>query len=277
VSLGSRTAGASQFLGLNDFFSSAAEYDDYLSSYQASRTTALGLAGTLTFDGVFGTTTVNYLAGNDLDDIATAINANAVAAAANITASVVTDGTGYRLRIADSDGNNYFLTDSGTLLNSLTIKPRDTGVVSSIAVRSDIASDPSRVSRGTLSNDPALAASDIGLTPGDKSAVQNIANRFNDNLSFTATNLIAASSSSLSGFATDIVSLNATQARGVRDEADARNILVSNLKANATSISGVNLDEEMSKMIILENAYAASARVVTVTQTLFGYLTDMIR
>jgi len=53
-------------------------------------------------------------------------------------------------------------------------------------------------------------------------------------------------------------------------------VLVDNLKVRTASISGVNLDEELSYMIILENAYAASARVVTVTQNMFDMLTRML-
>lgn len=279
VQVGSRTVGASQFLGLNDFFTSPADYDDYLGAYQANRSTALGMAGTLTFTGNFAgaPAAVNYIAGNDIDDIAAAINADAALAAANITASVIADGSGFRLRITDTDGDNFFVADSGNLVNSMSIKPRDVGVVAAIRVRNDISSDPSLISRGTSSGAAGLAPGDLALTPGDKSIVQAIANRFNDNLSFNATNLLAGTSTSLTSYAADILSLNSTQARAVQDAHQARDVLVANLRVNTSAISGVNLDEEMSTMIVLENAYAASARVITVTEELFGYLTDMVR
>ena len=279
VQLGSRTVGASQFLGLNDFFTSTADYDDYLGAYQSSRTTALGMAGTLTFAGNFAGSPagVAYLAGNDLDDVASAINADANLAAANITATVIADGSGFRLRITDTDGNNFFVADSGNLLDSMAVKPRDTGIMASIQVRSDIANDPSLIARGTSSGAAGLVAGDIAVTTGDKSVIQQLANRFNDNLSFNATNLLAATSTSFTAYAADILSLNSIQARGAADSFEAREVLLANLKANTASISGVNLDEEMSKMIILENAYAASARVITVTEQLFEYLTNMMR
>ena len=276
VTVGSRTDAASQFLGLNDFFTSSADYDNYAGSYQANRTTALGLAGTLTFTGSFGAANVNYLVGNDLDDIAAAINADAGLAAANIQASVVTDGSGYRLRINDSDSDNFFVTDSGTLVSTMAIKPRDLDVVAGIGVRSDIVNDPSLVSRGTLSNAAGLAAGDLALTPGDQSTVKAIANRFNANIQFNATNLLAASSTSLATYATSILSLNSTQAKATSDLLNSRQVLVSNLQANTASVSGVNIDEEMSKLVILQQAYAASARVITTTQQLFDALNQML-
>ena len=57
----------------------------------------------------------------------------------------------------------------------------------------------------------------------------------------------------------------------------AREFLFENLNTKTLSVSAVNLDEEMANMIVLENAYAASARVIAVTSELFDILTDMIR
>jgi flagellar hook-associated protein 1 FlgK len=277
VTVGNGTMGASNFLGLNDFFSSANQYDDYSSSHQASRTTPLGLAGTLTFTGGFGTANVNYAAGDDLDAVAASINATPALAAAGIAASVISDGSGFRLRITDTTGDNLFMTDSATLLNALNVKVRDAGIVTQMAVRSDIVADPSLVSRGTLSSSGTLAVGDVGLTTGDKSTVQNLANLFNAKLSYDATSLLAASTTTFSQYATEILSLNAAKANAVSDNVASRQVLVDNLKAKTASISGVNLDEELSLMIVLENAYAASARVITASQNMFDMLTDMLR
>ena len=277
VTLGNQTMGASNFMGLNDFFTSANEYNEYGSAYQTNQTSPLGLAGTLTFDGSFGTTAINYIAGNSLDDITAAINADVTLTAAGITASIITDGSGYRLRIDEPTGTNFFITDSASLTNAIDLKVRNTQIVSQISVRGDAVNDPSLVARGTLSNSLTLAVGDVGLSTGDKSAVQSIANLFNNKLDFNATNLLAGSTSTLSQYAAEIISLNAAQANAAGNTLDARQILVDNLRATTGEISGVNLDEELSRMIILENAYAASARVITTTQNLFDILSDMVR
>ncbi|MFT5438170.1 MAG: flagellar hook-associated protein 1 FlgK [Alphaproteobacteria bacterium] len=277
VTLGNQTMGASNFLGLNDFFTSSNEYNEYNSAYQTTSTTAKGLTGTLTFAGDFGASAVNYTAGNSLDDITAAINADATLLAAGVTASIITDGSGYRLRINEPTGTNFFISDSGSLTDTIDLKIRNPQIVSQISIRGDAVNDPSLVARGTLSNSPTLAVGDVGLSTGDKSAAQAIANRFNNDLAFTATNLLAGSNSTLSEYAAEILSLNAAQANAATDTLDAREILVDNLKARTGEISGVNLDEELSRMIILENAYAASARVITTTQNLFEILTAMGR
>ena len=275
VTVADRTLGASNFLGLNDLFSSSNEYDDYASSQRTSKTTALGLTGTLTFKGVFGTTTVAYTSGNTLDDIKTAINGNGTLTGAGISASVVTDGSGFRLRITDAGGDNFFITDSSNLISTLNIKVRDTGITGTIAVNSAIIADPSRLSRGTLSASGSLTVGNVGVTAGDKSIVQKIANKFNGDISFTATGGLPTAATTFSEFATEILALNATEARSSANLMESRQVLFDILSARVSTISGVNLDEEMAQLIILENAYAAAARVVSVTQKLFDLLVQL--
>ncbi len=277
VTFGNQTLGASNFLGLNDFFTSSNEYNEYNSSYQTSSTTPRGLAGALTFAGGFGSTVVNYVAGNSLDDIAGSINADATLLAAGVTASIVADGSGFRLRINEPTGTNFFITDSADLASTIDLKIRNSQIVTQMNVRGDAVNDPSLVARGTLSGSPTLGIGDVGLTTGDKSIIQAIANRFNDDLSFNPTNLLAGSNATLSEYAAEILSLNAAQANAASDTLDARQILVDNLQARNGEVSGVNLDEELSRMISLENAYSASARVITTTQNLFEILTNMGR
>jgi flagellar hook-associated protein 1 FlgK len=277
VTVGNRTMGASDFLGLNDFFSSANEYDDYSSAYQTNATSALGLAGTLTVNGSFGTTGVAYAVGDSLTTIAANITANGALTAAGISATIVADGAGFRIRINDSGGENFNITDSSNLVSTLKINVHDAGIVAQVGIRSDIANNPSLVSRGTLNNSGAMLVGDVGLSIGDKSSVQAIANRFNAKLSYNATNLLAASTSTFSQYATEILSLNAAQANSVNDNLASRQVLVDNLEAKTASISGVNLDEELSLMIVLENAYSASARVITTSQNMFEMLTNMMR
>ena len=275
VTVADRTLGASNFLGLNDLFSSSNEYDDYASSQRTSKTTALGLTGTLTFKGVFGTTTVDYTSGNTLDDVKTAITGNGTLTGAGISASVVTDGSGFRLRITDAGGDNFFITDSSNLISTLNIKVRDTGITGTIAVNSAIIADPSRLSRGTLSASGSLTVGDVGVTAGDKSIVQKIANKFNGDISFTATGGLPTAATTFSEFATEILALNATEARSSANLMESRQVLFDILSARVSTISGVNLDEEMAQLIILENAYAAAARVVSVTQKLFDLLVQL--
>ncbi len=42
-------------------------------------------------------------------------------------------------------------------------------------------------------------------------------------------------------------------------------------------VSGVNLDEELTQLIIFQQAYTAAARVITTTQTLFDILNNIVQ
>lgn len=84
----------------------------------SAATAAVAATGTLTFTdpnggGALGA--VNYTAGQTLEQIAANITANVT----NVSASVVQDGTGYRLEIAGQSGQTFAIADSSTLTAEL--------------------------------------------------------------------------------------------------------------------------------------------------------------
>jgi flagellar hook-associated protein 1 FlgK len=277
VTVGDRTMGWGEFLGLNDFFTSGIDYATYTSGQQTSQTAALGLAGNLTLQGSFGSVPVAYTSGNSLSDVAASINANATLAGAGVTASVVVDGGGFRLRIQDAGGDNFFVSDSGSLVSDLALKARGAQMAADIGVRSDIVADPGRVAFAAASSDPALAAGDAGVTAGDNSVAQAMANRFNQTLAFGATGQLSAVNKTLADYGASILALNATQTQSAKDTLDWRQSMFQTLKTKAASISAVNLDEETANMVLLQNAYAASARVISTTADLFTVLMGISR
>ena len=95
VTVGNQTMGASNFLGLNDLFTQPNNFDVYTTAQQSSTAAALA-NGTLTFAGAFGTSAIAVSAGDSLSTVAAAINADATLTAANISASVITDGSGFQ-------------------------------------------------------------------------------------------------------------------------------------------------------------------------------------
>ena len=66
----------------------------------------------------------------------------------------------------------------------------------------------------------------------------------------------------------------AAQARDQLVDASARRDDAVNRR---DSFSGVNLDEELSQMVVLQNSYAAAARVMTTATQMFDTLLDMVR
>ncbi len=59
--------------------------------------------------------------------------------------------------------------------------------------------------------------------------------------------------------------------------AQFKGVLVEELTFRNDSVSGVNIDEELRNLVIYENAYAATARIIKVADELFDILLDITR
>ncbi|MEW5703005.1 MAG: flagellar hook-associated protein FlgK [Pseudomonadota bacterium] len=285
IAVGNDTMGFSHFFGLNDLFTTGANYDGYSTAQQTSNTAPLQLSGNLLFSGYNSagpapfTATVAYVAGDTLDSLATKINQNGTLSGAgvNITAQVVQEGGGYRLKITDSNGDNFFLSDGGggTLVSSLGIAPDRTGESAVLAVRSNIASDPAKLSRGALSLTGAPALGDTGVANGDGTIAQLLANKFSEKLDFVSAGGLPPLANTLIEYATSILSVNATEANNVVNNLEFRQNLVDEISFQATSVSGVNIDEEMARMVLIQNSYNASARMITTISEMLEILVNL--
>jgi flagellar hook-associated protein 1 FlgK len=276
IPVGDDTRGLSQFFGLNDLYVAGGNYASYDSNVQSSATAALGITGPLTFQ--FGASTVNVAVAvtDSLADIATAINATAALTAAGIRAGVVADASGFRLRVADSGGDNFLVTSAGTAVTGLGMTAQRVGAAAQIAVRSSLVTNPNLVTRGDVSTTAVVGDIDIGSGDGD--AAQRLAGVFSTSLAFPANgNNLPALNATLGGFAAQIVSSAATQAATTTSQLDYAQSLLTQLDTRLQNDSGVNLDEELANLTVLQNAYGAAARVITVTNDLFAELTNLLR
>lgn len=159
-------------------------------------------------------------------------------------------------------------------LNDLFVGADPTGadLASVIAVRSDIASDPSLLSRGRLRQD---GTGPFYVSAGDREVVDQLVAKFAEQLSFGPVGGLPSASTTLAGYAADILSANATDAATNEREVEFSTTLVQELDNRLSSQSGVNMDEELANMVVLQNAYAASARVVTTASTMFDILLSL--
>ena len=207
-----------------------------------SGTTPTVSAGTLTFTLDASTTaSVSYASSDTLTSLVTSINSNSTLSAANITAEVVINGSNYSLKIVDTDSDNFTLVDSGGL---------------SVDVSQ-------------------------GVTIGDGSVAKDLAAEFNTSVNFLAAPAdgggLAAATTTFADYSSTIISFSAARSLTVQSDLAFQESLKEELYNKNAAISGVNMDEELSNMIIFEQAYLASARIITVTQDMFKTLTEMVR
>jgi flagellar hook-associated protein 1 FlgK len=88
---------------------------------------------------------------------------------------------------------------------------------------------------------------------------------------------IALTSVSYSGMMTGIVGNSITGAKQISDQAKFDSDALNMSTQRYQSDTGVNLDEEIANLQVLQNAYAASARLLTVVQEMFDTLEQAVR
>jgi len=160
-------------------------------------------------------------------------------------------------------------------LNNFFVGDASVNLASNIAVRADIIATPELVSHTELSATAAIAG-DTAITSGGIAVIQRIADKFSDTIAFAATGDIGATNVSMTDYASQILSVNATQAAEAANQIAFKEVLRADIKFRAESFSGVNIDEEMADLITLQNSFSAVARVITVTQEMMDTLNQII-
>ena len=168
-------------------------------------------------------------------------------------------------------GLNDFFVTPGSVTNDAV-----TGIAQGLSLRDDLNQATGYLSRGNLSTDAALAVGDLGIAQGDNSVVDAMAAAFGQNFTFAAAGDVPQITSTLSGYAAEIVGVNAIQAARNTERLEFETSLEEQLSLRFQSQVGVNIDEEMASLILYQNSYAASARIITTTQEMFDDLQRII-
>ncbi len=277
--IGGETRGLSHYFGLNDFFQASvngSDYNSFATARQTSSTTALGLAGTLTFrfDGTAGAT-VNYAVGDSLDAIAASINGTAALTAQNITATVTDDSGGRRLTITDSDRDNFIVSDSSTLLSTTNATSDETSFSTAVTINSALAANADLISRGQLDLTAAVGA--VGVSVGDGNVANSMAGVFSTDVSFVGSGGISTTTTTLIRYASQIIDLQSSLAGDARSDLDFNETFLETIAFRQQSDSGVNVDEELAGLVILENAFAASSRVLASIAEMLDEIINSVR
>jgi flagellar hook-associated protein 1 FlgK len=87
-----------------------------------------------------------------------------------------------------------------------------------------------------------------------------------------AGNFASAQAASLADYAGQILGQNATAAAAASDNLTFETGVQNQVNTQAASVSGVNMDEELAKLQVYQNAYSASARVITTVDAMYTAL-----
>jgi flagellar hook-associated protein 1 FlgK len=169
--------------------------------------------------------------------------------------------------------NNFFdsneLTVTGDTVRNSAIN---------LSVNQRLREEPGQISSGNLqlSNQPvANGATPIytyELYSGDQSIAQQLAGLGITTREFPEAGGLPGSILSFGAYAGEMLGYISASSVAAARTADNDAILLDGYIERSDAISGVNLDEELANTIIYQNAYSASARVITVTDELFETL-----
>lgn len=277
--------GFSNFFGLNDFFIDDLPRNLLDSDSMATSYTSPVTAQTLSFRDSTGNivnspaTTVTIPAGSSLETIAALINTNV----SDVSASVVSDGPYSRLRILHNGNENLVVTQDvaggDTLLTDIGLKRSALQTASVLDVRSDLQDLPSNIAIGTIQWDANLGggSGEFYTSVADGSNMNALASRLSQATSFGATGGLSASSVTFENYSASILATNASMASTNEMRLEYQQSLTTSIEHKSNSVRGVNIDEEMSQLLIFEQAYIASTRVISVIQKMLDALEAVIR
>jgi flagellar hook-associated protein FlgK len=257
---------------------------------QTSSSLNIGQTFDVTVDGTdYGSTTPLTTGSITLTDVAAGIQNVFTTAGVAYTAAVV----GGKIQISDPAGNpitaNITLNGgvgSEALSLNTTTSPLNT-LNSGLGVTNDanhffaavnIASGVDN--SATIQVNPSLLANTSLLLNGasgpDPSISQNLLINLGNNYTFAAAGSFTNSTTTtIANYSGQIIGQTASAAAAATANATFQSQLQSQLATQAGSVSGVNIDEELSNLIQYQNTYSANAKVMNVIQTLYDTLMKM--
>jgi flagellar hook-associated protein 1 len=175
-------------------------------------------------------------------------------------------------------------------LNRLALALRD-NVFSATLATTDIVATAgvNEINRFFIGVDPAQldnagsiqVHTDLTANPGllnSLTATRDLANALSSNaIVFGAAGGLPAMTTNLVSYGAAIMSHQASIGAAAEASLTYQSGLHSNLKLRISSVSGVNIDEEMTRMVELQKAYNAAARVVQVSSEMLDVLDQLLR
>ncbi len=274
-------SGFSSFFGLNDFFivdSETCYYDSSILSldYNPHMTTNTTLQFSNAEEGVnFGSVAIYPY--DTITSIGNRINSD-VSLEDKVKAELVQEGAGYRIRITGENGEQLEITEAVPqtgLLSKLGMEPSEAVAATSFHVRNDIAASPGKVSSGSVLYDSG--SGEYFLSSADNSVATKMAEKLSSNITFESAGGITTNTMSFAEYSSSIISKTATLIDNNQSLMDSQSALTDSLTIKAAEISDVNLDEELSQLIVYQQSYSAAAKVISTLVEMLDTLNDMVR
>jgi flagellar hook-associated protein 1 len=122
----------------------------------------------------------------------------------------------------------------------------------------------------SLSTSPSLL--DTGAGGPDATITATLSANLLSATGFAAAGTLPATNTTLSAYVGQVIGNAATSAAAATSSAGDQSSLLAQMQSQYSSATGVNIDSELSTLIVYQNAYSASARVISTIQSMFQAL-----
>ncbi len=273
----------SQFFGLNDIFCSGAPAI-LATGLSASDAGGFAPGGTMSFvlkgpNGELGkqasvTLTPGMSIGDIVSSLNTAFGGAATFALGSNGALAMTPApanAGFRLEVA---GDSTSRGDTGMSFTTLfgLGQQRASALAGSLAVNSAMVANPAELPFAQASIGASTAAGDQIVGAGDSSGLLALQGVNTANHSFGAAGALAAGTMSLDDYAGSLYQDIATRSQTAQSNSTTQSERLTEVQSQQSKVSGVNLDQQLSNMVIYQQAYSAGARILQTAQALYNTL-----
>lgn len=279
--------GFSHFFGLNDLFRADG---NAIQTTGLSSTDAHGLApgGNISLllkgpDGRRVSEVTVAVTGTTIGDMVTALN---TAFAGNATFALDANG---ELQVTPASAYSRYdlevkldsTTRGGTGESFSSLFGIGTGEAlaraSAVSLTPSIAASAQRFAFAQPTLSAATAVGTTVVTPGDNRGLLRLQDALNQTHSFAQSGALPARTASLTDYAAAIYQDISSRSTTIDFNRNAQQTRLTQAQQNQSSLEGVNLDEELGKMMVLQQAYNAGARLITLAQQLYQELLDAVR
>lgn len=281
--------GFSQVFGLNDLFSAArpTSFNTGLTSADASGFAAgqtihmilRGPNGEIGADYTYATT------GGSLGQLVSDLNASGTGLGGYVNFNLDSNGkltatptaaySGYKLEVVDDQtrrgGTGVSLSQLfGFGMGAQAQQAQGLGLIASMI------NNPGMLATARLNIGAGTTPGTNVLGSGDNSGALALSAVQNQQQGFSAAGGFAAISATLGKFAGNILANSATLASQSDTLRDQQTNLKADVDQRVGAIEGVNLDEELSNMLLYQKSYNAAARLITTATDIFDQLLKVV-
>lgn len=169
--------------------------------------------------------------------------------------------------------NDFFITPGSYAGDGAAIAD----ISAAIAVRADITTDPSRISRGSLDTAVTIDPANVALWSGASDVISKLNAAFSGTMTFNAAGNLPQSLTTITNYAKIIVTTESTSTNNLDSTIAGEKIALDDLEAKQSGISGIDVQDSFKKILEAQRALRASTFIIKVSNDMMDDILKLFR